>query len=142
MIGNLAKLAGAVERADLKPPKLNPFLDRRAEPRLWCSELVHLWIKPSVGGRWRRSGTGVLEDISRSGACLNLEGPIHQGTLVRIKHPEWKAEGEVRYCLYKEDGYFVGVYFDEQSRWSETGFRPGHLLDPSQVKPRPPKAGE
>lgn len=136
MVGNLAKLASALHRAS-GSKKHNPFVERRAEPRLWCSDLVQVWWKDT--GRWKRKGFAVLEDISRSGACMQLEAPLPSSSLVRIKHPEWKVEGEVRYCVYRDDGYFVGVRLAQPFEWDEKRFRPKHLLDPRNVGPKKKK---
>lgn len=140
MLGNLTKLASALSReGDLR--KANSFIERRSEPRLWCSELVQIWQK--ADGRWKRVGTGVLEDISHSGACVQLEGPIAKGTLLRLRTDDWKVEGEVRYCIFRDIGYYAGLKLDESSKWSEEMFRPQHLMDPMKVvekKPRPESA--
>jgi hypothetical protein len=37
--------------------------------------------------------------------------------------------GVIRYCVYREIGYFVGFQFDAVSRWSKTKYRPRHRLD-------------
>jgi hypothetical protein len=130
MANDLSRLASALRRT--------PFLERRSESRLWCSDLVQLWWKPE--GRWKRKGLGVLEDISPSGACVQLEDPVPKGVAVRIKHPDWKVEGEVRYCLYRDHGYFVGVKLADNFKWSEAVFRPKHLLDPQSVISKKKKA--
>jgi hypothetical protein len=133
MVGNLSKLADAVNRA-ADSRKQNLFVERRAEKRLWCSDLVHVWWKDSA--RWKKKGLAVLEDISPSGACVQLELPLPCGARVRIKHQEWKVEGEVRYCMYRDEGYFLGVRLDDDARWSESAFKPKHMIDPTRVPPR------
>jgi hypothetical protein len=133
MVGNLSKLAVAVGRA-ADSRKQNLFVERRAEKRLWCSDLVQVWWKDSA--RWRRKGLAVLEDISPSGACVQLELPLPNGSKVRIKHQEWKVEGEVRYCAYRDEGYFLGVKLNDGERWDESNFKPKHLLDPNKVPRR------
>ncbi|MBI3678889.1 MAG: hypothetical protein HY235_00535 [Acidobacteria bacterium] len=133
MGGTLAKLATALRQAS-GGKKQRFFVERRIEPRLWCSDLVQVWWKDA--GKWRRRGTAVLEDISHCGACVQLELPLSQGAEVRIKHPAWKVEGQVRYCVYRDDGYFIGVLLREDSKWSEGLFRPKHLMDPARVAPK------
>ncbi|GEM_PF-494379 len=133
---DLSKLASALNRPG-GAGKRTPFIERRSEPRLWCSDFVQLWWKPD--GRWKRKGVGVLEDISHSGACVQMEDPVPKGIPVRVKHPSWKVEGEVRYCLYRECGYFVGIALSENSKWSEQLFRPKHLLDPASIVPKKKK---
>jgi len=79
-------------------------------------------------GRTRKA-TGLLEDISASGACLQmetavpLEAEIHWGSLQQA------FTGRVRYCVYREIGYFVGVEFEPESRWRKETYQPQHLLD-------------
>jgi hypothetical protein len=138
MLGNLTRLASALTREGAMR-KQNPFIERRSEPRLWCSELVQIWQK--VEGRWKRIGSGVLEDISHSGACVQMEDPVAKGSTLRIRSEEWKVEGEVRYCVYRDIGYYVGLKLDEDSKWSEDLFRPQHLVDPAKVTPKKPKSG-
>lgn len=105
--------------------------ERRSEPRLWCSELVEVVWKER--GRVKRA-SAVLEDISRSGACVQLDAQVPQGAALRIEHPAQTFEGEVRYCIYRETGYFVGVRFREGQKWNEKVFRPEHLLDPAALR--------
>lgn len=138
MLGNLTRLASAITREGAMR-KQNPFVERRSEPRLWCSELVQIWQK--VDGRWKRIGSGVLEDISHSGICIQLEDPVVKGSTLRVRTDEWKVEGEVRYCVYRDIGYYVGLKLDEDSKWSEDSFRPQHLVDPTKVPQKKPRAG-
>jgi hypothetical protein len=35
----------------------------------------------------------------------------------------------VRYCVYREIGYFVGIELEASSKWSRKQFEPQHLLD-------------
>jgi hypothetical protein len=88
-----------------------------------------------VAVRWRdrshreRGTTAILEDISSSGACLQVEEPIPLGVEIRWDQPKQTFQGYVRYCVYREIGYFVGVEFDASFRWSKKAFKPQHLLD-------------
>ena len=107
------------------------MLDRRVEPRMLCADLVDiLWKDPS--GRSRR-GVANLEDISLSGACLQVERPVPQGTILRMSYPNGELSGIVKYCVFREIGYFLGVEFESGSRWSQRHFRPQHLLDPRRL---------
>jgi hypothetical protein len=36
----------------------------------------------------------------------------------------------------RDEGYFIGIAFDADSKWSKAKFKPEHLLDPRDVKPR------
>jgi len=93
--------------------------------------MVDVEFKDRTGRR--RQETVNLEDISSSGACLNCEVPIAVGTPVHMKHGKGLLLGRVKYCVYREVGYFVGVEFDEGSRWNQRNFRPMHLFDPRRL---------
>jgi hypothetical protein len=99
-----------------------------------CADMVEVQWRDEAGGRWR--GGALLEDISASGACLQVESPIPLGAEIRWEGPGKRFEGEVKYCVYREIGYFVGVEFHSGSRWSKKDYRPQHLLDLSQFLER------
>jgi hypothetical protein len=101
--------------------------ERRTEVRMLCADMVEVTWKDHVG-KWS-TVTGLLEDISTSGACLQLDKAAPLGAVIRWKSRESEFTGRVRYCLYREIGYFVGVEFISGSKWSESSFRPQHLLD-------------
>jgi hypothetical protein len=95
---------------------------------MMCADMVEVsWNERN--GR-SRTATALLEDISTSGACLQLEAPIPLGLELRWISPRQEFKGYVRYCVYREIGYFVGVEFQPCSRWSKKAFTPQHLLDP------------
>ncbi len=105
--------------------------DRRVEPRMLCADLVDIqWKEPT--GKTRRFVAN-LEDISLSGACVQVENPIPLQTDVRIKYPKGELKGVVRYCVYREIGYFLGIEFESNSRWSQSEFTPQHMLDPRRL---------
>lgn len=96
-----------------------------------CADLVDVrWKDPT--GRSRR-GVANLEDISLSGACLQVEGPVPLGTSFRIGYPSGELTGKVKYCVFREIGYFLGIEFEPGNRWSQRRFRPQHLLDPRRL---------
>ncbi len=105
--------------------------ERRLEPRMLCADLVAV--------EWRESGgptqqaVANLEDISASGACLQLDDPIPLNTQVRIAHSRGELVGRVRYCVYRDVGYFLGIRFEPGSRWSRKDFQPLHLFDPRRL---------
>lgn len=99
----------------------------RAEIRMLCADMVEVcWQEP--GGRKFRS-TALLEDISPSGMCLQFEIPLSLGTHVNVNCPGNKLPGMVRYCVYREIGYFVGIELEPSHKWSRRQFEPQHLLD-------------
>jgi hypothetical protein len=102
-------------------------IERRTENRLWCSELIRV----RVG---RREIGANLEDISPSGACVQTEEPLKQGARVSLLLGQRRWAGRVRYTLHNDIGYFAGIEFDGDPKWSPEAFRPGHMLDPSTVR--------
>jgi len=111
------------------------MLERRWERRLLCADLVQIEWKDRAGKT--RSLTALLEDISRSGACLQLDSPIPVKTLLHVRHGRKTLDGTVNYCTHKAIGYFVGVTFAEKQRWSQRVFRPKHLVDPAKLDVMP-----
>ena len=101
--------------------------ERRADTRMLCSELVDV-IWTDGQGR-QREALANLEDISLCGVCLQLDDPVHLDTVLRIRHPKGEFRGSVRYCLYREIGYFLGVQFLPGCEWSPEAYQPEHLLD-------------
>ncbi len=92
-----------------------------------CADIVEVsWQERS--GR-KRQTAGVLEDISASGACLQLETTVPVGAQIEWRSAKREFHGVVRYCVYREIGYFVGVEFNAASKWSKKAYRPQHLLD-------------
>ena len=101
--------------------------ERRNEARMLCADMVDVeWTERS--GKARRA-TGLLEDISATGACLQFETTVPLGVPIQWRTPKRDFYGSVRYCVYREIGYFVGVEFNEGSRWSKQAYKPQHLLD-------------
>jgi len=99
-----------------------------------CADLVDVKWKDQTG-RTRR-GVANLEDISLSGACLQVDRPVALGTALFISYPNGELTGKVKYCVFREIGYFLGVEFEPGSRWSQRHFRPQHLLDPRRLVTR------
>ncbi len=92
-----------------------------------CSELVDVSWQDDQGRQ--RKALANLEDISVSGICLQMDCPVPLDTLLHICHPKGEFEGSVRYCLYREIGYFLGVQFAPGCKWSPNAYQPQHLLD-------------
>jgi len=104
--------------------------ERRAEPRLWCSDL----IKVRLEGGAPAELTANLEDISPSGACLQFERQVPVGATLALRLGRWKFRGQVKYCLHTEIGYLAGIEFAAGRKWSREKYEPKHLLDPVQVR--------
>ena len=106
-----------------------------------CADMVEVCWKEPPGRKCR--STALLEDISPSGMCLQFEVPVAIGTRVHVHCPGDKFSGTVRYCAYREIGYFVGIELGASSRWSRQQFEPQHLLDLEELVLRSArKAGE
>ena len=104
--------------------------DRRTEPRVLCADMVDVsWRE----GSRRRRAMGLLEDISESGACFQMESPVPVGAELEWRCPGGDFKGIVRYCVYREIGYFAGIQFSPGCRWSRRIYRPQHLLDPARL---------
>ncbi|MGH9631409.1 MAG: hypothetical protein ACRD7E_24155 [Bryobacteraceae bacterium] len=96
-----------------------------------CSELVPIWTKR--GDRWEPEGVGVLEDVSASGFCVQLDRSVPLDMTVKIECNGGVLTGEVRHCSYRSIGYFTGVKLDEESRAGLQIERIEHLLDPGKL---------
>src|SRR6266851_6688152 len=103
------------------------MLNRRSERRMMCADMVGVhWEDQSGRGH---SLTALLEDISHSGACLQTDIPLPMGVQLELQYRKAKLEGTVSYCFFREIGYWVGVQFNPDKKWSERQFRPKHMLD-------------
>ena len=58
--------------------------------------------------------------------------PVPSGHF-RISYPNGELTGRVKYCVFREIGYFLGIEFEPGSRWSERHYRPQHMLDPRRL---------
>jgi hypothetical protein len=100
--------------------------ERRSEPRFMCSDLVKVRIQDAAGAR---EVTANLEDISASGACIQLEAAALEGADIEVICAKCRLKGKVSYCRFATLGYDVGIAFDERRSWNRQRFVPKHLLD-------------
>ncbi len=100
--------------------------ERRSETRFMCSDLVTVRIGDLAESREMIAN---LEDISPSGACVQMEAGTQEGTDIEIVCASCSLRGKVRYCRYTELGYDVGIAFDERRTWNKRRFTPKHLLE-------------
>lgn len=105
--------------------------DRRINPRMLCADLVKIEWRDKMGKK--HTAVANLEDISLSGACLQMEEDVPLQCVVTITHEHGDLKGRVRYCVFKDIGYFLGVEFDPGFRWTAKQFKPMHLLDPRRL---------
>jgi len=99
-----------------------------------CADMVEVCWKDQTGKTCK--ATALLEDISPSGACLQFEAAVPLGVEIHWASPKREFAGYVRYCVYREIGYFVGVEFDPTSKWSKKAYKPQHLLDLKRLMER------
>lgn len=107
------------------------MLDRRNETRMLCADLVDVHWKDKAGKT--KTAVANLEDISLSGACLQMENTVPLGTMVKITCSKGGFGGKVTYCVYREIGYFIGIEFGPEFQWSLQKFKPQHYLDPRRL---------
>jgi hypothetical protein len=110
--------------------------ERRAEPRLWCSDLIKVRLEGGESGELVAN----LEDISPSGACVQFERAVPAGARLCLMLGRYKFRGQVTHCTHNEIGYFVGVRFDAARKWTRQMYEPKHLLDPARVVARAAKS--
>jgi len=101
------------------------MIERRAEHRFLCSDLVAVQLESQD-----QLLVANLEDISPSGACLEMEEPVPMGATVVLNCSDCPLRGKVKYCAFRESGYQVGLEFME-CKWSKEKYAPRHLLDAS-----------
>ena len=101
--------------------------DRRLDHRLLCADMVEVEWTHSSGTL--RIATALLEDISPVGFCLQLETGISVGSAVLVNFNGVQTQAIVRYCSWREIGYFAGLTFTPGSRWSPERFTPKHLTN-------------
>jgi len=100
--------------------------ERRTEVRMLCADMVEVCWRDQAGRT--RKATGLLEDISVCGACLQMETAVPLEAEIHWESPQQGFTGRVRYCVYREIGYFVGVEFEPESRWSKETYQPQTLV--------------
>lgn len=123
-------LKSAVEAADHEH-MAEPLAERRTEARLMCADLMEVeWV--DLNG-CVMTACANLEDISPSGACVQVDRPVPADTVVRLTSGRAAWDARVKYCVFRETGYFLGLRFEPGVQWRETEFLPEHLLDPRDL---------
>jgi PilZ domain len=123
MGGRIATDRGVVEKKQA--------VEQRIDPRMMCAELVEVHWNDKAGRLHRDIAN--LEDISLSGACVQLETHVQKGTRVTVNYGDGEMPATVRYCLYRDLSYFLGLQFEEGCKWSTKRFRPQYMLDPREL---------
>src|ERR1035441_1856627 len=100
--------------------------EKRGEPRYMCSELVKILIR--YDDQTVREAIANLEDISPSGACVQLDEAVRLGVDIEIGCSTCRFKGKVGNCLVGCGPYDVGVPFDDPGAWDASRYQPAHLL--------------
>ena len=101
--------------------------ERRTQQRFMCAGLVSVAVK-QPGALKEEPIIGNLEDISPSGACVQLDARVAEGADIEIICGGCRLRGQVRYCRYVGIGYDTGIAFDSPGAWSRQRYEPAHLL--------------
>jgi hypothetical protein len=104
-----------------------------------CSEIVQLELLENDGEM--PASTAILEEISLSGACIQMESPMPEGAALRLVCSTGpggcELEGKVVECRHRDQlGYFVHIGFKPESQWWADHYAPEHLFDPTSLVPR------
>jgi hypothetical protein len=97
-----------------------------------CSDLVQLLWLDANGARRRE--ICILENLSLAGVGLFMGVAVTEGTAVQLVANDLQLSGLVKLCLFRENGYVVGLELDSNSKWAQepgSDFIPEHLLDVS-----------
>jgi hypothetical protein len=98
----------------------------RREDRELCADLVRVTWKNTDG--LQQAEWAILEDISSSGACFEIEEAIPNDTIVALQFASDRLEARVKYCNPENAKYLLGVQFEQGYRWSRRRFKPQHLI--------------
>jgi hypothetical protein len=101
-------------------------IHQRHDDRELCADLVKVQWKAE--NETTQSEWAILEDISPSGVCLEIEKPIEPGTIISLEFPSDRCQARVIYCRFDKVKYLMGVEFEQGYRWSRSKFKPRHLL--------------
>ena len=100
--------------------------ERRSDSRELCSDFARIAWLDQTGRRF--SFTGVIEDVSLEGMCLNLDVAAPLGARVHVHTKGFDGEARVCYCTLGDYGYLVGLEFLDGCTWDREAWRPKHLL--------------
>jgi hypothetical protein len=107
----------------------------RLDSRLLCADLVGVCWTDKTG--LPHSEIANLEAISVYGASLVLDVGVAPGTIVKLCTPRGSFDAAIRECHHEPDfGFAMHVELADRSRWSQRGYRPRHLFDPSGLERR------
>jgi hypothetical protein len=107
--------------------------EKRVEGRFLCADMARLsWF---VGEDNLRTERVLLEDISPSGGCIQLDESVPLGSIVMLMVGGMPFYGHVCYCTFRDDAYFIGLRFSNDTIWSAGKVKPQHLTSLQQPGP-------
>ena len=109
---------------------------RQPDERFLCADLVRLEWLDHAGGL--RTEQALLEDISQLGGCVQLEEPVALGSVLMLTVGTTPFYGHVCYCTLRDEGYFIGLRFSNDTTWSAEVVKPRHLTSLLQLSSLPP----
>ncbi len=103
--------------------------NKRLEGRYLCADLVRLdwFVRGESGEDNLRTEQVLLEDISPLGGCVQMDEPVEPGSTVMLTVGGTPFYGYIRYCVFRDDAYFVGLRFSNETIWSAVKVTPHHL---------------
>ena len=108
------------------------MMERRIEARMLCADLVDIqWRDQNNRNRRGVANLGGYFPLGRGASAWSASVPL--GSTIRITYPNGELTGLVKYCVFRDIGYFLGVEFAPGNRWSQRSYRPQHMLDPRRV---------
>jgi hypothetical protein len=96
----------------LESVTLSIMRDRRFEPRHPTNEQVGVSWRDETGVD--QACTGILMDVSRSGARVRLERPVRAKAAVRVVIRDKELSGSVKSCVRARAGFLLGLEFDPE----------------------------
>src|SRR3569623_1840696 len=101
--------------------------EKRLEGRFLCADLVRLdWIS---GEDNLRSELALLEVIAAQGGCVQRDVPLPLGVSVMLTVGSTPFYGHVCYCTFRDDAYFIGLRFADETMWSASLVETRHLIN-------------
>lgn len=107
---------------------------------MMCADLVKVCWVDRAG--MIKQNIANLEDISESGVCLQVDEELPLGTEIHISYPTGDFAGTVKYCVYREIGFFLGIRFEPDMKWTKKRFRPQYMFDPRRLLEIEPESHE
>jgi hypothetical protein len=101
-------------------------MEKRRHDRQLCSSLIEVSV---LAGKSRGSSfCAVIEDVSRAGVCLLMDGALEVGSMVGLRPGDRVVRAFVRHCTLCAPGeYRIGAEFVDYEWTNEDGW-PEHVF--------------